>query len=69
MKQTVIGTGIFLCGVIVLCTNCAMERILEAMPNVTVVSGGIPVGWAACLLMLVGALLIWRGCRQDRKRP
>ena len=57
MKKLILGIGIFICGVIALCTDYAVNFILGAMPGVTLVSGGISITAVALVLMLLGAVL------------
>ena len=57
MKKRLLGIGIFICGVIALCTDYAVDAILGAMPGVTLVPGGISITAAALVLMLLGAVL------------
>lgn len=58
MKKLILGVGIFLCGVIALCTDCAVTFLASSMPGVTLVCGGISITAAALVLMLLGAILI-----------
>lgn len=57
MKKLILGVGIFLCGVIALCTDYAVTFLASSMPGVTLVRGGISIPAAALVLTLLGAIL------------
>lgn len=61
MKKVIIGVGIFLSGIIILCTDYAANRIMESMPGVVLVPGGIPLSSLALLLMAAGTVLVLYG--------
>lgn len=61
MKKIVVGVGIFLSGLIVLCTDYAVNRIVESMPNVSLISGGIPLLFIAVVLMVIGGIFVLCG--------
>lgn len=65
VKKMVIGVGLFLSGVVLFCTDYAVRRIIESMPNTTLVSGGIPVSYPAFLLIAAGTALTLYGYRKD----
>ena len=58
MKKLILGVGVFICGVIALCTDYAVTFLASSMPGVTLVRGGISITAAALILMLSGAVLI-----------
>ena len=64
MKKMILGVGLFLCGLILRCASMAVTDILGAMPDVHIVSGGIPVHPWAAVLMLAGAAVTVRGWRE-----
>ncbi len=57
MKKMILGVGLFVCGVVLLCTEYAVQRIMASMPNTTLVPGGIPISYAAYAVMAAGAAL------------
>lgn len=63
MKKMIIGTCLFLSGVILLCVSSAKNEILGAMSQVTVVSKGID-GPFACALMTAGLTFLAYGYRE-----
>jgi hypothetical protein len=46
MKKMILGVGLFVCGVVLLCTEYAVQRIMASMPNTTLAPGGIPISYA-----------------------
>lgn len=65
MKKLVIGVGSFLSGMILFCTDYATNRIIESMPNVSLLSGGISLSLVAFLLIIVGIVLILCGYSRE----
>ena len=58
MKLLIIACTIFICGVIVLCTDYIVVRAVGSLPGVTIVSRGIllpGVGWA---MLLIGGIMV-----------
>ena len=66
MKKVIVGTGIFICGVIVLCSNHIIQSIISAMPNTTLASGGM-MGFLSYILMAIGAGIVLYGCIKDKE--
>ena len=67
MKKVIIGTGIFISGVIVLCSNYIIQSIIAAMPNTTLGSGGMG-NILAYIIMAVGGVIAFLGCVQDKEK-
>lgn len=65
MKKMILGVGLFVSGVVLCCTDYAVRRVLASLPNTTLVPGGIPVSWAAYLVMALGAALAAYGYWKD----
>ena len=61
MKKIIIGVGVFLSGIVILCMDYATNRIIESMPTVSLVPGGIPLSAIALLLMIVGIIFVLYG--------
>ena len=55
MKKMILGVGLFVSGVVLLCTDYAVGRIVESMPNTSLLPGGVPISYAAYLIMAIGA--------------
>ena len=68
MKKMILGVGLFVCGVVLLCTEYAVQRIMASMPNTTLVPGGIPISYAAYAVMAAGAALTAYSGGQRRHR-
>lgn len=63
MKKMILGACLFLSSLILLCAIHMTQRILEAMPGVTIVSqaAGNFLPWGTLLL---GIILIWYGYQE-----
>lgn len=48
----------FICGMITLCTSYAVDTVLDSMPGVTIVPGGIPLSGVGWVMLLVGGIMI-----------
>ena len=63
MKKLILGIGIFICGLITFCMDYAVNRIIDAMPGVSIVDGVavLPLSIISCVIMLIGIILVVLG--------
>lgn len=64
MKKMIVGLGLFLCGVILLCSNKILIMIIESNENTTVVSQGIG-GIISWICIVLGIILLVYGYIKD----
>ena len=58
VKFLIVGCTMFICGMITLCTSYAVDTVLDSMPGVTIVPGGIPLSGVGWVMLLVGGIMI-----------
>lgn len=65
MKMLIIGIGVVICGLIILCTDYIVQNIIAAMPGVYMIDGTAvfslsAIGWILIGIGLIAAVLGYR---------
>ena len=66
MKKMVLGIGIFICGLLGLCTDYIVTNVISAIPGVTFVSNAAVFSLltVSAVVMLIGLILTVVGYRE-----
>lgn len=67
MKKLIVGVGVVICGLIILCTDYIVKSIIGAMPNVYLINGVAVfslsvIGW---ILIGIGIIVAILGYREE----
>ncbi len=54
MKNLIVGIGMVICGLIILCTDYIVERVIAAMPGVYLIDGVAVFSLSAIGWVLIG---------------
>lgn len=66
MKKMILGISIIICGIIIFCTDYAVNQIVSSMANVTVVGGGVlSLSTIAGIVVIIGIVLTALGYREE----
>ena len=65
MKKMILGISIIICGIIIFCTDYAVNQIVSSMANVTVVGGVLSLSTIAGIVVIIGIVLTALGYREE----
>ena len=65
MKKMILGISIIICGIIMFCTDYAVNQIVSSMVNVTVVGGVLSLSTIAGIVVIIGIVLTALGYREE----
>ena len=65
MKKMILGISIIICGIIIFCTDYAVNQIVSSMANVTAVGGVLSLSTIAGIVVIIGIVLTALGYREE----